>query len=345
MGVATDLRPAHPLLARRDRRDLVGGAGRSRSGARPRLAGDFGAGEWEVTSWQRARLAIRATENLRGASISPWHGRPAANSSRPIPVPQIPVPNSAALTVRCVPPATLGVGRASVGQFPRLLPSLRTFRSLRCSTPRHYDRSVSGKHRRARKERREGKGECARTAHSKRRVPEFSIRPCRPTHSAFFAAPPLCTTTLQNPRAPRGSFPERGCVRRAPAAAGCPRGTPLILTGACGDSGPLRLVLGGHSRAPWVAAPPPCVHRVAVVLSAFSTAYPRLRSSRLRGLLDGSNCLFTTWLVSAKGSLRAGASARRRPPVRRYAMISFTTWPCTSVRRKSRPAWWWLSFS
>ena len=76
----------------------------------------------------------------------------------------------------------------------------------------------------------------------------------------------FCTTTLQNPRAPRGLFPERGCVRGAPAAAGWTHGTPLIPAGACGDSGPLRLVLGGHSRAPWGAAPPRCVHRVSAVL-------------------------------------------------------------------------------
>ena len=75
----------------------------------------------------------------------------------------------------------------------------------------------------------------------------------------------LCTTTLQNSLAPRGVFPERGCVRRAPAAARWPHGTSLIPTGASEDSGPLRLVLGGHSRAPWVAAPPLCVHRISVV--------------------------------------------------------------------------------
>ena len=54
-------------------------------------------------------------------------------------------------------------------------------------------------------------------------------------------------------------------MRGAPAAAGWPHGTPLIPTRAGGDSGPLRLVLGGHSRAPWVAAPPLGVHRVSVV--------------------------------------------------------------------------------
>ena len=42
-------------------RDLVGGAERSRAGARPSWAREFRAKEWEVTSWQRARLAIRAT--------------------------------------------------------------------------------------------------------------------------------------------------------------------------------------------------------------------------------------------------------------------------------------------
>ena len=86
-----------------------------------------------------------------------------------------------------------------------------------------------------------------------------------PVCATSVAAPPLCTTTLQNPRAPRGFFPERGGVRGAPAAAGCPHGTPPNPTGACGVSRPLRLVLGGHSRAPWVAAPPLGVHRVAVV--------------------------------------------------------------------------------
>ena len=86
----------------------------------------------------------------------------------------------------------------------------------------------------------------------------------------------LCTTTLQNPRAPRGFFLERGCVRGAPAAAGWPQRTPLIPTSAGEVSGLLRLVLGGHSRAPWVAAPPLCVHRVSVVHSAFSTACTRL---------------------------------------------------------------------
>ena len=73
----------------------------------------------------------------------------------------------------------------------------------------------------------------------------------------------LCTTTLQNPRVPRGFFPERGGVRGTPAAAGCPQGTPQTPTGAGEVSGPLRLVLGGHSRAPWVAAPPLCVQRAS----------------------------------------------------------------------------------
>ena len=82
--------------------------------------------------------------------------------------------------------------------------------------------------------------------------------PCRPTRSAVVAAPPLCTTTQQNPRAPRGLFPERGCVLGAPAAAGWPHRTPPLSTGASEDSGPLRLVLGGHSRAPSVAAAPLC---------------------------------------------------------------------------------------
>ncbi len=58
------------------------------------------------------------------------------------------------------------------------------------------------------------------------------------------------------PRGPRGFLPERGCVRGAPTAAGWPHGKRLISTGAYGVSGPLRLVLGGHSRAPLAAAPP-----------------------------------------------------------------------------------------
>ena len=85
------------------------------------------------------------------------------------------------------------------------------------------------------------------------------------SHSAAVTALPLCTTTLQNPRAPRGFSLERGCVRGAPAAAAGSQGTARISPVACGDSGPLRLVLGGHSRAPWVAAPPPWVHRFSVV--------------------------------------------------------------------------------
>ncbi len=61
---------------------------------------------------------------------------------------------------------------------------------------------------------------------------------------------------LRNPSRPRGFLPERGCVRGAPTAAGWPHGKRLISTGAYGVSGPLRLVLGGHSRAPLAAAPP-----------------------------------------------------------------------------------------
>ena len=89
--------------------------------------------------------------------------------------------------------------------------------------------------------------------------------PCRCTRSAGVAAPPPCTTTRQYPRGPRGFLPERGCVRGAPTAAGWPHGKRLISTGAHDVSGLLRLVLGGHSRAPWVAAPPPCVPRASVV--------------------------------------------------------------------------------
>ena len=93
-----------------------------------------------------AALYYNSAESSRAAWILPWHRRanpPAADLSRSIPLPQIPLPNAAAVTNRCVPPATLGVGRARVGPSPRLLPALRSFRSLRCSTPRHHNRSVS----------------------------------------------------------------------------------------------------------------------------------------------------------------------------------------------------------
>ena len=72
--------------------------------------------------------------------------RPASSARQFVPShsrPQIPLPNSAALTNRSIPSVTLGVRRAIAGRFHRLLPSLRSFRSLRCSTPRRHDRSVS----------------------------------------------------------------------------------------------------------------------------------------------------------------------------------------------------------
>ena len=95
----------------------------------------------------------------------------------------------------------------------------------------------------------------------------------------------LRTKTLQNPRAPRDLIPERGCVRGAPAAAGSPHGTPLVSTNAPGDFGPLRLVLGGHSRAPWVVVSPLCVHRVSVVFFPVSTGekHPRAEPSAALG--------------------------------------------------------------
>ena len=87
----------------------------------------------------------------------------------------------------------------------------------------------------------------------------------------FFGRRPAARAA-QNPRVRRGFFPERGCVRGAPAAAGWLQGTPRIPTVAGEVSGPLRLVLGGHSRTPWVAAPPLCVHRISVVLLPLGTA-------------------------------------------------------------------------
>ena len=71
-----------------------------------------------------------------------------------------------------------------------------------------------------------------------------------------------------NARTSRGFLPQRGCVRGAPAAADWPPGTPRISTSPSEVSGPLRLVLGGHDRAPSVAASPPCVLRVSVVIFA-----------------------------------------------------------------------------
>ena len=47
----------------------------------------------------------------------------------------------------------------------RRLPAVRSFRSLRCSTPRPDNWGVSSKHRRDWKERKEGKSGCARTAY------------------------------------------------------------------------------------------------------------------------------------------------------------------------------------
>ncbi len=61
------------------------------------------------------------------------------------------------------------------------------------------------------------------------------------------------------------------CAEHQPQQVGR-QGTPLISTDAGEVSGPLRLVLGGHSRAPWVAAPPLGVHRGSVVLLSVSIA-------------------------------------------------------------------------
>ena len=44
-----DRHPSDALRTRRDTRDLVGGVGRSRSGAPPSLAREFGAREWKMT--------------------------------------------------------------------------------------------------------------------------------------------------------------------------------------------------------------------------------------------------------------------------------------------------------
>ena len=114
----------------------------------------------------------------------------AVISSLPIPMPQIPLPNSAALANCSVLPDTLSGCRAGVGHSHRLLPALRSFRSLRCSTPRHHDRSVSGKHRRDRKERRAGTADA--------RAPHSHCGDCQ-----GFAS------TLVVPRAPRWLRPRR----------------------------------------------------------------------------------------------------------------------------------------
>ena len=85
--------------------------------------------------WCAAHTAALREKSSRAGRVLPWHRRanpPAADLSRSIPLPQIPLPNSAAPTNRCVPPSTLGVGRARVGHPHRLLPSLRSFLSLRC---------------------------------------------------------------------------------------------------------------------------------------------------------------------------------------------------------------------
>ena len=148
----------------------------------------------------------------------------------------------------------------SLGSVPLCVPSALGGVPFRATTSGAFPENTAESGRNAERER-----AAARTAYSLRRRSEFCLHPGRPTRSAFGAAPPLCTTTLQNPRAPRGFSLERGCVRGAPAAAAGSQGTARISPVPCGDSGPLRLVLGGHSRAPWVAAPPPCVHRASVV--------------------------------------------------------------------------------
>ncbi len=95
--------------------------------------------------------------------------------------------------------------------------------------------------------------------------------PCPPP----FGSIPLPTIPPPPSRAPHGPAP-RGFFRSAavcgaPAAARCPQGTPRFPTGAREVPGPLRLVLGGHSRAPWVAAQacitwPPSMLRVWPVM-------------------------------------------------------------------------------
>ena len=111
-----------------------------------------------------------------------------------------------------------------------------------------------------------GKGMKTKSCHLPIPLPPFL---CRHSFAHYFASLFSFAAPGSSERAvaaPRGFLLERGCVRGAPAAAGWPPVTPLIPTGACKVSGPLRLVLGGHSRAPWGAAPPLGVHRVSVVV-------------------------------------------------------------------------------
>ncbi len=64
----------------------------------------------------------------------------------------------------------------------------------------------------------------------------------------------------------------------APAAAGLAHGKRLILRAVHDVSGLLRLVLGGHSRAPSVAAPPPCttaLHNLRLPRGFFMPRPPR----------------------------------------------------------------------
>ena len=69
------------------------------------------------------------------------------------------------------------------------------------------------------------------------------------------------------------------CAEHQPQQVG--RRGSLGLTSAGEVLGPLRLVLGGHSRAPWVVAPPLWVHRVSVVFPPVPTEWKRLRNADL----------------------------------------------------------------
>ena len=220
-----------------------------------------------------AALYCNSSESSRAARILRSHGRPVqpANSSLPIPVPKFPCPiRPHSRTAASRPSRWASAVRlrdVSIGSFLLCVPSDLCGVPLRAATIGAFPENTAEIGRNAERERAE-----ARTAYSLRRLAEFCLHPCRPMYFALAAAPPPCTTTLQNPRAPRGFSLERGCVRGAPAAAAGSQGTARISPVACGDSGPLRLVLGGHSRAPWVGAPPLCVHRSSVVTSAFATA-------------------------------------------------------------------------
>ena len=96
----------------------------------------------------------------------------------------------------------------------------------------------------------------------RRGQPHHSLFP----RSAWAAAPPLCATNLQCPRAPRGSR----------SAAFMP-----LQRVRCGDArtrDDVRTVKRRERRAPWAAAPPHCVHRVSAIppnrLNRIATANP-----------------------------------------------------------------------